>query len=79
VDFNFLVGKKMNLKYVEAFKGRGRMSKNRGYNVVCLGLLVESISSNLFFCKCGVEFLLGGEGGGGDVKKRVFNLVDLAL
>ncbi len=64
----------MNLKYVEAFKGRGRMSKNRGYNVVCLGLLVESISSNLFFCKCGVEFLLGG-----DVKKRVFNLVDLAL
>ncbi len=49
VDLKFLVGKKMNLKYVEAFKGRGRMSKNRGYNVVHLGLLVESIFSNLIF------------------------------
>ncbi len=49
MDLKFLVGKKMNLKYVEAFKGRGRMSKNRGYNVVHLGLLVESIFSNLIF------------------------------
>jgi len=39
----------MNLKYVEAFKSKGRMSKNRGYNVVYLGLLVESIFSNYYF------------------------------
>lgn len=47
MDLKFLAGKNMNLKYVEAFKSRGRMSKNRGYNVVCMGLLVESIFSNL--------------------------------
>jgi hypothetical protein len=40
---------KKNLKYVEAFKGRGRMSKNRGYNVVRLGLLVESNFQIKFF------------------------------
>jgi len=39
----------MNLNYVEAFKSRRRMSKNRSYNVDYLGLLVKSIFSNLFF------------------------------
>jgi hypothetical protein len=48
------------------------MSKNKGYNVVPMGLLVESIffKSNFFqHLKCGVEFIFifwfGGVGEGG--------------
>jgi hypothetical protein len=70
VDLKLLVGKKRNLKYVEAFKSKRRMSKNRYYNVVHLGLLVESIFSNLIFltfemwCGIYIYIFVFGEGGG---------------
>ncbi len=72
MDLNYFFGKKKNVNYVKAFKSRRRMSKNNGYNVVPMGLLVESIffKSNFFqHLKCGVEFLFifwfGGRGEGG--------------
>jgi hypothetical protein len=50
VDLRFLVGKKkINLKYVEAFKGRKGILKGRRYNVVQFGLFVaKNFNLNYF-------------------------------